>query len=194
MAMVNLSFSISLDGFVAGPDVSREEPMGVGGERLHDWLGMGSDAAQSDIDRQMVREQFEAVGAVVLGRTTFDVGLKPWGDTPYPAPSFVLTHEPRAPLAMKSASFEFVTDGIVGAVSRAKAAAGDRNVVVMGANVAQQCLKNGLVDEIIIQTVPVLLGAGTRLFDRLDRPVELETVRVIASPSVIHQRYRVRRS
>src|SRR5687767_13842042 len=105
MAMVILSFSMSLDGFVAGPDVSRKEPMGVGGERLHDWLGMGSDAEQNDIDRQMAREQFEIVGAVVLGRTTFDVGLEPWGDTPYPAPSFVLTHEPRAPLAMKSASF-----------------------------------------------------------------------------------------
>lgn len=191
--MVVLSFSMSLDGFVAGPDISREEPMGVGGERLHEWLGMG-DAEPDDIDRQMAREQFDAVGAVVLGRTTFDVGLKPWGDTPYPAPSFVLTHEARAPMAMKSASFEFVSDGVASAVAKAKAAAGDHGVVVMGANVARQCLEGGLVDEIIIQTVPVLLGAGTRLFDRLARPVELETARTSASPSVIHQRYRVRRS
>ena len=193
MAMVSLSFSMSLVGFVAGPDISPDQPMGVGGERLHHWLGMG-DAEPNDIDRQMAREQFAAVGAVVLGRTTFDVGLKPWGDTPYPAPSFVLTHEPRARLAMKSASFEFVSDGIVGAVSRARAAAGGRDVVVMGASVARQCLEGGFVDEIIIQTVPVLLGAGTRLFDRLARPVELETVRIVASPSVIHQRFRVRRS
>src|SRR5688500_9489671 len=108
MARVILSFSMSLDGFVAGPDISREEPMGIGGERLHERPGTGR-AEQDDIDQQMAREQDEAAGAAVLGRTTFDVGLKPWGDTPYPAPSIVLTHEPRAPLAMKSASFEFVT-------------------------------------------------------------------------------------
>ena len=160
--------------------------MGIGGERLHDW-----HASPDDVDRTMARELFETVGAVVLGHTTFEVGLEPWGDTPYPAPSFVVTHEPRAPLAMKSASFEFVDDGIVSAVTRAKAAAGVGDVIVMGANVAQQCLANGLVDEIIIQTVPVLLGAGARLFDRLDCSVELETVRAIASPTVIHQRYRV---
>lgn len=189
MAMVILTFSMSLDGFVAGPDISRDEPMGVGGERLHDWL-----ASTDDVDRTMARELFKTVGAVVLGHTTFEVGLKPWGDTPYPAPSFVLTHEPRAPLAMKSASFEFVDDGVANAITRAKAAAGAGDVIVMGANVAQQCLANDLVDEIIIQTVPVLLGAGARLFERLDRAIELETVRAIASPTVIHQRYRVRGS
>lgn len=162
--------------------------MGLGGERLHDW-----HASPDDVDRTMARELFETVGAVVLGHTTFEVGLKPWGDTPYPAPSFVVTHQPRAPLAMKSASFEFV-ESVVGAVTRAKAAAGARDVIVMGANVAQQCLGNDLVDEIIIQTVPVLLGAGVRLFDQLDRSIELERVRAIASPTVIHQRYRVPRS
>src|SRR5687767_7871016 len=124
MAMVILSFSMSLDGFIAGPDISREEPMGVGGRRLHHWLGIDSDAERNDIDRRMARELFQTVGAVVLGRTTFDIGLELWGDTPYPAPSFVLTHEERAPLAMNSASFEFVTDGIVSAVSQAKATAG----------------------------------------------------------------------
>ena len=191
MGQIILTFSMSLDGFVAGPEISREQPMGIGGERLHEW-----HASSDDLDRRMARELFETVGAVVLGRTTFEVGLEPWGDTPYPAPSFVLTHEPREPLAMTSARFEFVNDGIASAIARAQAAAGDGDgdVIVMGADVARQCLKNGLADEIIVQTVPVLLGAGTRLFDGLDRPVELEAVRATASPWVIHQRYRVRAS
>jgi dihydrofolate reductase len=188
MGKVVLTFSMSLDGFIAGPAVSPAEPMGIGGERLHDWH-MSTD----ELDRRMAREMFETVGAVVLGRTTFDAGLKPWGDTPYPAPSFVLTHERRAPLPMKSATFEFVNDGIAAAVARAKAAAGEGDIVVMGANVAQQCLEEGLADDIIIQSVPVLLGAGVRLFEGLgDRPIELEIMRALPSPSVIHQRFRVR--
>ena len=115
----------------------------------------------------MAKEMLGVVGAVILGRRTFDVGLKPWGDTPYPVPCFVLTHRPRAPLAMKSGTFTFVADGIVSALDQARVAAGGKDIIVMGANAAQQYLKAGLCDEMLLQLALVLLGAGTRLFDHL---------------------------
>lgn len=188
MGKVILTFSMSLDGFVAGHSVSLAEPMGVGGERLHDWMASGHE-----LDKEMAGEMFKTVGAVVLGRTTFDVGLQHWEDTPYPAPSFVLTHEQRDPLPMKSARFEFVNDGIASAIGRARAAAGNGDIIVMGADVAQQCLKEGLAEEVIIQSVPLVLGAGRRLFENLgERPIEMEIIRALPSPSVIHQRFRIR--
>ena len=107
---------------------------------------------------------------MIVGRRTFDVGLGPWGDTPFPAPTFVITHEKREPLAMQSGTFTFVTDGIESALRHARSAAAARDILVMGADVAQQYLKAGLVDEIIIQLVPILMGAGTRLFDRTGGP------------------------
>lgn len=187
MAKVVLSYSMSLDGFVAGADVGVDEPMGKGGERLHDWLFKPA----SEVDREMAAEA--SPGAVIVGRRTFDVGLAPWGDTPFPAPTFVVTHEKREPLAMKSGTFTFVTEGIDGAVGQARAAAGAKDVWVMGADVAQQCLKAGLVDEIILQLVPVLLGAGTRLFDRIgERTIELTPTRTVQSPSVTHLRFALR--
>lgn len=200
MGKVVLHFSMSLDGFVAGPDISVEHALGVGGERLHEWMFNGNSAQSGDlaqssasrIDAQLVQEVVTSVGAVVLGQRTFEVGLKHWGDTPYPAPSFVLTHEPRDKLAMKSAAFTFVTDGIESALRQAKAAAGEQVITVMGANTAQQVLKAGLADELQIQLIPVLLGAGTRLFDGIGtKQIELKTTRVADSPFVTHLHFQV---
>jgi dihydrofolate reductase len=200
MARVVLHFSMSLDGFVAGPDVGIEQPMGVGGERLHKWMfndnpDQSSDAAPSSVskeDAELVQEVVASVGAVVLGRRTFDVGLRHWDDTPYPAPSFVLTHEARDQLAMKSAAFTFVTDGVESAVRQAMAVAGEKNITVMGANAAQQVLKAGLADEIQIQLIPVLLGVGARLFDHIgNEHIELKRTRVVASPLVTHLAFEV---
>jgi len=186
MAKVLLSFSMSLDGFVAGPDVDVDQPMGRGGERLHDWLFKSS----SDIDAEIARENSQRVGATIVGRRTFDVGIGPWEDTPYPAPSFVLTHEKRRPLAMKSGTFTFVNDGIESALRKARAAAGEKDIVVMGADAARQYVAAGLADEIVIQLVPVLLGAGTRLFDNLtDGPIEFAQAGAVQSPSVTHLTY-----
>ena len=150
MGKLVLVYSMSLDGFIAGPDVGVDEPMGKDGERLHDWMFKSA----SDIDADMAREQSARPGAVVLGRRTFDLGIGPWEDTPFPVPCFVLTHEEREPLVMKSGTFTFVTDGIESALRQAKVAAGDKDIFVMGANAAQQYLKARLVDEIVLQLVP----------------------------------------
>ena len=182
---VLLSFSLSLDGYIAGPDVAVERPMGRGGERLHEWLFA---AGVDHVDAEVARDLRARVGATIVGRRTFDVGLPQWEDVPFPAPAFVVTHEPRAPLAMKSGAFTFVTDGVAGAIAQARAAAGKRDVIVLGAHVAQQCLATGLADELRLQLVPVLLGAGTRLFEdgAAARGVELVATRVVASPAVTH--------
>lgn len=185
-----LHFSMSLDGFVAGPDVDIEHPLGVGGERLHKW--MFEDTPDHAADADMVQAVVASVGAVVLGRRTFDVGLGHWDDTPYPAPSFVLTHQQRDQLTMKSASFTFVSDGIESAVQQAQAAAGEKDITVMGANTAQQVLKAGLADEIQIQLIPVLLGKGARLFDQIgSQQIELRRTRVVDSPFVTHLAFEV---
>lgn len=185
MAKVVLSFSMSLDGYVAGPNVSVRDGMGGGGERLHEWMFASAkeaaDAAEIDL-------AFQSVGSVIVGRRTYDVGLQHWNDTPYPVPSFVLTHNPKPEQQMKSASFRFVTEGVESAVRQAKAAAGDKDVVVMGASAAQQVLRAGLADVLRIQLVSVLLSGGTRLFDKLgDAHIELARTRVVAaSPGVTH--------
>jgi dihydrofolate reductase len=212
MGVVLLNMSVSLDGFCAGPQVGAEHPMGIGGSRLHDWLfaagaeeqptRSGTDrAVTSDgttptgVDTRISAEIGAGTGAVLIGRRTFDVGVGLWGDTPFPVPTFVLTSRAHEPMPMASATFTFVTDGVGEAVRQARAAAGDRNVLVMGgAGVAQACLRAGLVDEIQLQVVPVLLGSGVRLFDRhATGPVELIRVRLVESPAVTHLRYRVRR-
>jgi dihydrofolate reductase len=201
VGLILLNMSMSLDGFIAGPDIDVDRPMGDGGERLHQWLFQGdSDRAVAadgnspdGVDAQVAREFSTATGAVVIGKRMFDVGVGLWGDTPFPVPSFVLTHEAREPLVMKSAVFTFVTDGIDSAVRQAQAVAGDKDVLVMGgAGIAQECLRAGILDEIQIQLVPVLLGAGTRLFDHLSpNHIELERTRLIESPHVTHLRFRV---
>jgi dihydrofolate reductase len=186
MSKVILAFSMSLDGFVAGPGVSVDEPMGKGGEALHNWIFQ----SDSTIDKDMAAELSPTLGAVLVGKRTFDVGLGPWGDTPYPVPTFVLTHEKRPPLDMKSGTFTFVTEGIESALEQARTAAGGKNIVVMGAETARQYLAAGLADEIVLQLVPLLLGGGARLFDG-HGGIDLETTRAIVSPTVTHLRFSV---
>ena len=204
MGVVLLNMSVSVDGFCAGPEVGAEHPMGIGGSRLHDWLfaasadrSVASDGrAPTGVDVQISAELDASTGAVLVGRRTFDVGVGLWGDTPFPVPTYVLTNRAHEPLPMESAIFTFVTDGVREAVRQARVAAGDRNVLVMGgAGAAQECLRAGLVDEIQLQVVPVLLGAGVRLFDqRATGPVELVRTRLIESPAVTHLRFRVVRA
>lgn len=189
MGKVMLDMSMSLDGFIAGPNVGVELPMGEGGERLHEWL---FNTAASEVDAEVAQEMLATTGAVVLGRRTFEVGVGEWGDTPFPVPCFVLTHEAREELVKKSGTFTFVTTGIESALEKAKAAAGEKNIRLMGADIAQQFLKAGLLDEIQLNLVPVLLGDGIRLFEHIGtEQIELESTRVIESPGVTHLKFRV---
>lgn len=201
MAKVVLNFSMSLDGYVAGPNVSIRDGMGIGGERLHQWMFAGSgtkagDGSYSSTEAEDAAEidlAFSAVGSVIVGRRTYDVGLRHWNDTPYPVPTFVLTHNARSEQPMKSASFRFVTEGVESAVQQGRMAAGDKEVIVMGASAAQQVLRAGLADVIRIQLVSVLLCGGTRLLDKLgDAQIELARTRVVAaSPGVTHLEFNV---
>ena len=204
MGKVVLDMSMSLDGIAAGPNPNEVDRMGAGGERLHEWFpfydpeqeSTAGAPAGSEADARMVRELFAATGAVVLGKRTFDLGLEPWGGTPFPVPCFVLTHEARDDLVTATGTFAFVTDGVESAVHRAQAAAGDKDVLVMGGpTAAQQAVRAGLVDEISLHLVPVLLGAGSRLFEHLTpEAVELERIELTASPQATHLRFRVVKS
>lgn len=206
--------STSLDGYVAGPNDSREHPLGDGGERLHEWVyGLQSWRAMQGLDGgeagspddDVVAETVDRAGAFVMGRRMFDNGEGPWGDDPfegywgdeppYRAPVFVVTHHRRDPLPMAGGTtFTFVTDGLERAVALAEEAAGDDDVQVSGgATAVRQAIAAGLVDELQLHVVPVLLGAGNRLFEPFDGgPIELERTRVVESPTVTHLRYRVR--
>ncbi len=164
MGKVLLDMSMSLDGFVTGPNDGIERPLGTGGERLHDWIfGGGSDrsgssprASRSGSNRAVLDEWFRTLGAVVMGRRWFDIGERPWGDDPpFHVPCFVLTHRARAKVTKGATTFTFVTDGIRSALDQAQAAAGDKYVAVGGATTAQQYLGAGLLDEIQIHLVPV---------------------------------------
>ncbi len=205
MRKVTSDMSMSLDGFITGPNDDVERPLGEGGERLHQWIyGLASwrerhglTGGQSDRDADVVEESFKTTGAVVMGRRMFEVGEKPWGDNPpFHLPVFVVTHHPRGKaIKQGGTTFTFVTDGIENALKQAKAAAGDQDVSVAGgANIVQQYLNAGLLDEIQIHLVPLLLGGGRRLFDRLAvQHIELEKTRVIESPGVTHLRFRVKK-
>lgn len=189
MSKVSVDMSISLDGFVAGPNTSAENPLGEGGERLHDWLFADPPDPR---DTAVGKEQRDAVGAVVLGRRTFDVGVDIWQDVPYPVPCFVLTHRPHAVLAMTSGTFTFVTGGVIEAVQAAKAVAGHRTVQVMGGETVQQVVAAGLVDELQLNLVPLLMGRGVRMFDHLPLDhIELVRTRTIESDRVTHLRFSV---
>ena len=194
MGTVRAHMSTSLDGFVTGPDVSAEQPMGVGGERLHEWLFAASDA--TDIETAAEMFSTRTTGAVVLGRRTFDVGEKPWGkDGTFHMPCFVLTHRAAPTLVKGKTSFTFVTEGPERALALAQTAAGDKAVNVMGADTIQQFLRHGLIDEIHLNIVPVLLQTGTRLFEHLgpDR-IELERTRaVLPASGVTHLTFRIPR-
>jgi dihydrofolate reductase len=196
MAKVLVDVSMSLDGYIAGPNVGLEQPMGRDGERLHAWLFASEDRTPANSsDAAVAQELVDNLGAVVIGRRTFDVGIGPWGGTPFPVPCVVVTHRARPELSTPGGTFTFVTDGVASAVQHAAESAGDRDVCLMGADVTQQVLAAGLLDEIHVHLVPLLLGGGTRLFEHLgDAPVELERAQVVDSPSVTHLRYRVLKS
>jgi dihydrofolate reductase len=214
VGLLFLDISVSLDGFVAGPEPTLDEPLGKGGELLHEW-GIatkawrephGREGGEENVDSGIVTETRGRTGASLMGRRMFSGGGGPWdadpnadawwGDNPpFHHPVFVLTHHAREPMEMEGGTtFTFVTDGIEAALEQAKAAAGERDVQIDGgADVAQQYLDAGLLDEINLHVAPVLLGGGTRLFaDGLaGAPRRLECTRTIESPSgVVHARYR----
>jgi dihydrofolate reductase len=189
MALVICDMSISLDGYVTGPNDSRENPFGDGAGMLHDWL---FDAATDD-DRAITQETLAGLGAIVMGRRSFDKneGDGGWGDggPVGDIPCFVVTHN--RPAAAYPPVFTFVTGGVASAIEQARAAAGDKNVGLHGATVMQQALPLGLVDEIRVHMVPVLVGGGTPLFGRLTSAVNLERTWVVATPAATHIAYRV---
>jgi dihydrofolate reductase len=190
MGKVTANMSMSVDGFITGPNVSVNNPMGDGGERLHEWM-----FPPKGNDQEVAAEMFKNVGAVIMGREMFDLGEEPWGDNPpFHIPVFVLTHRPKERLAKEGGTtFTFMTEGIESALRQAKAVAGDKDVLVVGgANADQQYLKAGLLDEIEIHLVPILLGSGRRLFAQREAPpIQLEATRVIEAPDVTHLRFRI---
>jgi dihydrofolate reductase len=189
MGKVIVDITMSLDGFVTGPNDGPGNGLGDGGRILHEWVFDG----RTDADTQLLEEPMKTLGSGVLGRRTFDIAEEAWGDNPPMfGQVFVLTHRSHETVTRGPATFIFVIDGIESALKQAQAAAGDRNVGLMGANISQQYLKAGLVDEMEIHVANVLLGAGRPLFANIgDKQIKLERTRVIAMPTVTHLRYRV---
>jgi dihydrofolate reductase len=192
---VVLYMSMSVDGFIAGPDDNEERGLGVGGERLHAWLADGGvdpgSYRPTDDAGATVFDEMMATGAVITGRRTFEFAGGWAGDHHDGVPIFVLTRA--APADPPPGSARYATDGIAACVAQAKAAAGGRDILLHGAATAQECLRAGLLDEIQLQLVPVLLGQGCRLFAELPPShVELDLVRAVDGPGVQHLRYRVR--
>jgi dihydrofolate reductase len=195
MSKVVLYMSMSVDGFITGPDDGPEHGLGVNGERLHDWLGPGGaePASYRPVDGAgaTVFDELMDTGAVITGRRTFEIAGGWGGDHHDGVPIFVLTHS--APAEPAPGSARYVTDGIESCVAQAKTAAGDRDILLHGAATAQECLRAGLLDEMELQLMPVLLGQGRRLFDNLPPDhIELELIRELDGPGVQHLRYRVR--
>lgn len=186
MSRVMVLASMSLDGCVAGSNVSDDHPMGEGGERLHEWMFADPVAPP---DQDLLARLRDRVGGTVVGRRTFDLGLPHWADVPWPGPSFVVTRESRPPLPQASGTFTFVPE-LAGAVARARAATGDRTVVLMGAELCRRALAAGLVDELVLTLVPVTLDGGARLFDGVDG-LALRPTGTTASPAVTHLHYDV---
>ena len=212
MSILRCSITTSLDGFVAGPNQSVENPLGEGGEQMHEWVfptqtfrAMHGDSAggETGVNDDILREVFTNLGATIMGRNMFGPERGPWGpdpwkgwwgDTPpYHHPVFVLTHHAREPLPMKGGTtFHFVTDGIESALTQAREAAAGKDVCLGGgASVIQQYLAAGLLDELQLSVVPLLLGSGARLLERVPAKTKLELVRTIGGPGVTHQKYRV---
>jgi dihydrofolate reductase len=212
MSKLRCSITTSLDGFVAGPNQSEANPIGEGGLRLHEWAfptktfrEMHGDAGgETGVNDDVFGEAFENVGATIMGRNMFGPvrgpwGAEPWrgwwGDTPpFHHPVYVLTHHARPPVPMEGGTtFHFVTDGVESALAQARTAAAGKDVLVGGgASTIQQYLAAGLLDEIDLHIVPIILGRGERLFDRLDgSKVQLEPVRTLAGAGVTHAKYRV---
>src|SRR6266498_5877611 len=212
MSKLRLNMMMSLDGFSAGPGQSEENPFGIGGMQLNEWLFplkafremQGEEGGEVNASTPIVEGWFENVGATVMGRNMFGGGPGPWGEDPwtgfwgenppYHHPVFILTHHAREPVEMEGeTTFHFVTDGIESALEQARDAAGGKDVMLWGgAQVANQYLAAGLLNELELHVVPVLLGDGARLFDNLGAAeVQLEQVRAVEAPGVTHLKYRV---
>lgn len=205
MSKVRFHTAISLDGYTAGPSQTREEPLGVGGERLHDWLVtlaiFGGGGTEVNASTEVVRDWQGNVGAHIMGRNMFGPirgeWAEPWTgwwgeDPPYHTPVFVLTHYPRESVTMKGGTtFHFVTEGIESALDQARAVAGEKDILIAGgASCVRQYLKAGHIDEFQLSLVPILLGAGERLFDGLGSQ-SLEQVSAVEAPGVTHLKYRL---
>jgi dihydrofolate reductase len=211
MSKLKFSITLSLDGFMAGPNQSVDHPLGVGGMRLHDWAfaleafqkSHGQSGGEVNASTRVIEEMFENVGAVIMGRNMFGPVRGPWendawkgwwgDDPPYHMPVFVLTHHARLPETMQGGTiFRFVTDGIEPALRRAREAAQGKDVLIGGgASTIRQFLAARLVDEMNLSLVPILLGAGERPLDLGDAGLTVEQTRVIEAPGVAHLRYRV---
>jgi len=211
MSKVRSYISVSLDGYVAGRDQSEENPLGVGGEQLHDWVvelkawrePHGMEGGEENASSQVVREQQQGLGAEIMGRGMFGPpGGGPWPDEPWNGwwgedppfhmPVFVVTHHEREPLTLSDTTFTFVTDGVESALAQAKEAAGDKDVLIAGgAHIINQYLEAGLVDELELHVVPILLGGGERLLDGVGPDLKLEQLRAVQAPGAAHLKYRV---
>jgi dihydrofolate reductase len=192
MPKILLELSMSLDGYVTGPDVSPEAPMGRGGEALHEWMFDGRSAAES---QDFETNHFSSIGALIIGRRMADLGIGPWGEEPtFHAPVFVVTNRPAETIVKQGGtSYIFVTEGIDDALRRACEAAGTQDVHVNGgADIARQYLQAGAVQELRLHVVPVVLGAGTRLFDdETPLKVRLRPVKAASTPLATHLTYEV---
>jgi dihydrofolate reductase len=211
MSKLRCHISISLDGFVAGPNQSVQNPLGEGGERLHDWVvplaswreGHDKEGGEVNASDRVVEEARENLGAAVMGRNMFGpIGGGPWVDEdwkgwwgdnpPYHYPVFVVTHHQRDPVEMAGGTtYRFVTDGIELALGEAKEAAGGKDVMLWGGgDIVRQYLAAGLLDELELHVVPILLGDGARIFGDVGN-VRLEQVRAVEAPGVTHLKYRI---
>jgi dihydrofolate reductase len=211
MSKVRVHIAVSADGYVAGPNQSEENPLGEGGEQIHDWMlalkawrePHGREGGEVNINSAILEEANDNVGAEIMGRGKFGpAGGGPWPDEPWEGwwgedppfhkPVFVVTHHEREPLTLSDTTFTFVTDGIESALEQAKEAAGDQDVYVGGgASIINQYLAAGLVDEIEIHVSPLILGGGERLFDGVGPDLKLEQLRAVEAPGVAHLKYRV---
>ncbi|MGH2798168.1 MAG: dihydrofolate reductase family protein [Thermoleophilaceae bacterium] len=210
MSRVRVHISVSADGYVAGPNQSEGNPLGEAGERLHDWVVAlrawraphGLEGGEVNASNPVVEEAQANIGAEIMGRGKFGGGPGPWGedpwrgwwgeDPPFHMPVFVLTHHQREPLTLSDTTFTFVTGGIEAALEQARAAAGEKDVLIGGgADVINQYLAAGHVDELELHVVPLLLGGGARLFEGIGPDLELEQIRVVEAPGVAHLKYRV---
>jgi dihydrofolate reductase len=211
MSSVRAHISISLDGYVAGPNQSEENPLGEGGEQLHDWVvelkawreRHGMEGGEENVSSAIVEEEKDNVGAEIMGRGMFGPPEGgPWGDDPWRGwwgedppfhmPVFVLTHYEREPLTLSDTTFTFVTDGIESALDQARQAAEGKDVFIGGgAQIINEYLAAGLVDEVELHVVPILLGSGSRLFEGIGRNLTLEQLRAVEAPGVTHLSYRV---
>lgn len=211
MSKVRVHISTSLDGYVAGPNQSEEIPLGEGGEGLHGWLielrswreHSGMTGGVENASDAVFDEVIANVGAEIMGRGKFGPPARgPWGDDPWQGwwgedppfhkPVFVLTHHDLEPLTLSDTTFTFVIDGIESALERAREAAGDKDVFIGGgADIINQYLAAGLVNEMELHVVPILLGGGERLFAGIGPDLKLEALRVVEAPGVTHLKYRV---